>query len=90
MHKTTWRRIEEGCSPHCRLLDHLFLNFFNAGEKLDEGPSDHTKVTAAKSTENILPLPISLEVRVERRGVSHTLSLTHSRRTAVLSISVGR
>lgn len=33
----------------------------------------HTKVTAAKSTENILPLPISLEVWVERRGVSHTL-----------------
>lgn len=50
----------------------------------------HTKVTVAKSTENILPLPISLEVWVERRGVSHTLSLTHSRCTAVLSISVGR
>lgn len=72
---TTWRRLEVRCSPRCRALDHSFLNFFNSSEKLDKGPLPD-KGHSAKSTENILPLPIPFlfEVWVERRGVSHTLS----------------
>lgn len=60
--------------PRRRALDHPFLNFLQHRWKKSwmKAPSARQRSLAA----DILPLPIpfSLGVWVERRGVSHTLS----------------